>query len=64
MIEHGVSGWFIKPGSPQEIAESVLRLKRDDVLRKKLGEGARRAVDEKFEFSRGIEEIRALYTSM
>jgi len=38
----------------------VLLLKRDRELRKRLAAGARRAFEEKFEFSRGIGEIRRL----
>jgi len=63
MIEDRVSGLLLNPGAPKEIAEAVLLLKRDSELRKKLAEGARRTFDEKFEFSRGIEEIRAVYRS-
>jgi len=64
MIQHGVSGWFIRPGSADAIAESVLFLKRDEALRQKLGQAARKTFEERFEFSKGIEEIRALYDSM
>jgi len=64
MIQHGVSGLFIRPGSADAIAESVLFLKRDEALRQKLGQAARKTFEEKFEVSKGIEEIRALYDSM
>ncbi len=63
MIENGVSGFLINPGISNEIAEAVLLLRRDPELRKRLAAGARRAFEEKFEFSRGIEEIRAAYKS-
>ncbi len=64
MIENRVSGLLINPGSPDEIAETVLWLKRDKELREKLAAGAKARFEEKFEFSRGIEEIRAIYQSM
>jgi len=63
MIEDRISGLLLNPGAPEEIAEAVLLLKRDSELRKKLAEGARRTFDEKFEFSKGIEEIREAYRS-
>ncbi len=63
MIENGVSGFLINPGAPNEIAEAVLLLRRDAELRKRLAVGARRAFEEKFEFSRGIGEIRVAYKS-
>ncbi|MGB6063219.1 MAG: glycosyltransferase family 4 protein [Desulfomonilaceae bacterium] len=61
MIEDGVSGLLINPGSPEEIAEAVLRLRRDEALRAKLEAAAKVTFEEKFEFARGIQEIRALY---
>ncbi len=64
MIENGVSGLLINPGSPDEIAEAVLLLKQDKALRDKLAAGAKARFEEKFEFSKGIEEIRVLYASM
>ncbi len=64
MIEDGVSGLLINPGSPDEIAEAVLRLKQNEVLRGKLAAAAKASFDEKFEFSRGIEEIRNIYRSI
>ena len=63
MIEDRVSGLLLNPGAPEEIAEAVLLLRRDPELRKKLAEGARRTFDDKFEFSRGIGEIRSAYRS-
>jgi glycosyltransferase involved in cell wall biosynthesis len=64
MIDNGVSGLLINPGSPDEIAEAVLLLKQDKALRDKLAAGAKQRFEEKFEFSKGIEEIRVLYASM
>ncbi|MBI4963111.1 MAG: glycosyltransferase family 4 protein [Desulfomonile tiedjei] len=64
MIEHGVSGWLINPGSPDEIAESVLLLKRDKALRQELGQAAKKTFEDKFDFSKGVDEIRSLYDSM
>jgi glycosyltransferase involved in cell wall biosynthesis len=64
MIENGVSGLLINPGSPDEIAEAVLLLKQDKELRQKLAAGARARFEEKFEFSKGMEEMRVLYGRM
>lgn len=63
MIEDHVSGLLLNPGAPNEIAEAVLLLRKDQRFRKKLAEGARRTFENKFEFSRGVEEIRAVYRS-
>jgi glycosyltransferase involved in cell wall biosynthesis len=61
MIEEGESGLLIDPGAPDEIAGAVLALRKDAGLRQRLAAGGLRAFDERFEFSRGIEEIRRLY---
>lgn len=63
MIEPGVSGLLIEPGAPDAIAQAVLALKNDPELRKRLAAGAKRTFEEKFEFSKGIEELRKLYRS-
>jgi glycosyltransferase involved in cell wall biosynthesis len=64
MIENGTSGILINPGAPDEIAEAVLSLKRDDSLRRRLAEGSRRAFEEKYEISKGIHELASVYRSM
>jgi len=64
MIEDEVSGLLINPGAPDEIAEAVLRLRIDPSLRARLAEGGKKVFEERFEFSRGIEEIRDLYRSI
>lgn len=64
MIEDGVSGLLLNPGAPDEIAEAVLRLRRDDGLRRRLTKEAKRAFEEKFEVSRVIEELRTVYRNI
>lgn len=64
MIEDEVSGLLINPGAPHEIAEAVLRLRRDDGLRQRLAKEAKRGFDEKFERSRVIEELGAVYRAI
>ncbi|MBI4963119.1 MAG: glycosyltransferase family 4 protein [Desulfomonile tiedjei] len=59
-----VTGILIDPGNPQQIAENVLLLKGDDELRMKMAEEGKRLFCERFEFSRGIEELRGLYKEM
>lgn len=61
MLDEGQSGLLIHPGAPEEIIQAVMLLKNDSELRRKLSEGARKAFDEKFEFSAGIQEIMSLY---
>jgi glycosyltransferase involved in cell wall biosynthesis len=61
MITDGESGLLISPRNPDGIQEAVLRLSRDVPLRHKVAQDGRKAFEEKFEFSRCIKEMRALY---
>jgi glycosyltransferase involved in cell wall biosynthesis len=58
---HCESGILIDPGRPDQIAASVVLLKRDQALCQKIASGGREAFEEVFEFSRGIEQIRQIY---
>lgn len=48
IIEDRISGLLVEPRSPEQLAEAYLRLLKDEHLRRKLGEGARRRVEETF----------------
>jgi glycosyltransferase involved in cell wall biosynthesis len=61
MMVHCESGILIDPGRPDQIAASVVLLKRDQALCQKIASGGREAFEEVFEFSRGIEQIRQIY---
>ena len=63
LIENGVSGLLVPPGAPHKIAEAVLLLRTDNALRQRLGACGKAAFNEKFEFSKGIAELRNLYES-
>lgn len=64
MMEDGISGLLIEPGDSDAIAHAVLRLKRDSKLRGKIASGARSCFDEKFEFSRGLQNLRTFYEEL
>jgi glycosyltransferase involved in cell wall biosynthesis len=64
MIESRVSGILINPGSPDEIADSILTLKGDIPLREKLSSQARKAFESGFETSRVLLSLRELYQEM
>jgi glycosyltransferase involved in cell wall biosynthesis len=61
VVKDGLTGLLIDPGNPGQIAGSVLRLKREEQLRRQMAEAARKIFQERFEFSKGIEEFRNLY---
>jgi len=61
VIEDGVNGILVNPGCVYAIVQAVLRLRRDSDLRRKLADAGRKVFEERFEFSRGLNEIRSLY---
>jgi glycosyltransferase involved in cell wall biosynthesis len=64
MIEDEKTGLLISPGNPDEIASAVMRSALDGELRARLSSAARETFLGKYEFSRGIEEIRRIYESV
>jgi glycosyltransferase involved in cell wall biosynthesis len=58
------SGILIDPGSPDQIAKSVLLLKRDEAFRRKIAAASRKTFEDVFEFSKGIEQIRQVYKEL
>lgn len=44
LIKHGINGWHVPPGDAQALAEAILHLQRDAVLRQRLGQAARQTV--------------------
>ncbi|MGC8659162.1 MAG: glycosyltransferase family 4 protein [Desulfomonilaceae bacterium] len=64
MLESGVSGILISPGSPGEIANSIHMLKNDPFFRENIATQARRAFETGFETSRVLSNLRMLYQEM
>ena len=48
LVKHGVNGFFVKPRNSQDIAATCNKLLDNDELRKKMGENARKTVEERF----------------
>lgn len=64
MMVNCESGILIDPGSPEQIAESVLLLKRDEAFRAKIAANSRKTFEQVFEFSKGIQQIRHVYQEL
>jgi glycosyltransferase involved in cell wall biosynthesis len=64
MVQHEVSALMIPPDAPEAIANAILRLYRDPALRKRLGEGARKAFSDKFAVETGIEQLAQIYSEL
>jgi glycosyltransferase involved in cell wall biosynthesis len=48
IVKDGENGLIIPPKHPEELAQAILRLYRDQKLRRKLGEKARKTILERY----------------
>jgi glycosyltransferase involved in cell wall biosynthesis len=46
VLEHGVTGWMVEPGSVDELGEALVAVAADPELRRELGAKARRQASE------------------
>ena len=54
IVEDGISGILIPPNDEKNLAEEMIRLIEDHDLRKKLGECARKKVEERFDINKNV----------
>lgn len=59
VIQDGETGYCVNPTSTEEIAQAVMRLLGDEVLRQRLGQQAARYVQEKFSFAQFQRQLLA-----
>jgi glycosyltransferase involved in cell wall biosynthesis len=62
IVEDGVSGILIAPHDEQALADAVIKLIQDPDLRKRLGESARKRVEEKFDINKNVAHYLELFT--
>jgi glycosyltransferase involved in cell wall biosynthesis len=60
-VVHGISGILVPAGETDTFARSVVELLRDESLRAKLGEGARRRVFEEFNWGKLVVRVEKAY---
>jgi glycosyltransferase involved in cell wall biosynthesis len=61
LVEDGVSGLLVAPGSRSELVAALRRLIDDGQLRAALGEAARRRVEAEHDLDRSAAQLRALF---
>jgi glycosyltransferase involved in cell wall biosynthesis len=61
LIDHGENGLLIDPDRPDDIAEAIVRLLRDDQLARKLGEAGRARVNREFSTRKILAKNEAFY---
>jgi len=64
LVKHGYNGLFVKVRNSKEIASACNKLLEDDELRKKLGENARKTVEEKFTWKQIAQKFNRLYKKL
>lgn len=60
VVRDGETGLLVNPESPTEVADAIIRLLLDPVLAQKMGEAARRRVQEEFSYELFRERVEAL----
>ena len=61
VIEHGINGWLISPGSPGLFAEGMRDVLESQTLRQKLVEGAYATVCNKYSVKAAIQKLVGIY---
>jgi colanic acid/amylovoran biosynthesis glycosyltransferase len=64
IVQDGVSGFLVPPGDSKALADAMERLIGDPCLRRKLGENARRRVEERFDIHRNVGQYLELFSLM
>jgi glycosyltransferase involved in cell wall biosynthesis len=58
------TGFVVAPRNPKAISEAMLRLARDPALRRRLGDAARKRVEETFSIDRCVKAHAELYEDL
>ncbi|MFI5365064.1 MAG: glycosyltransferase [Candidatus Binatia bacterium] len=61
IVEDGVSGLLVPPRDATALAQAIMRLLDDAALRERLGDNARKRVEERFDISKNIAAYVALF---
>lgn len=61
MVEHGVNGCLAAPHDPEELARGIAYILEDDERRARMGEAARKVVEERYAAPVVARQYRALY---
>lgn len=64
ILEDGINGLLVPPGDVDALVKAVDRLRRDQALRKRLGDAGKRTVDEKFTIDRMMTGYEELFGSL
>jgi glycosyltransferase involved in cell wall biosynthesis len=60
-IEDGISGFLVEPGNPKMLAGKIFFLLENKEIAKRVGENARKRVEEKFSIENNVKKIEEIY---
>ncbi len=61
VMEHGKTGWLVKPADGPALAEGIRLLLEDAELRHRLGKAGRQSIIERFNWRRNAEQVLEVY---
>lgn len=61
LVEDGISGLIVPPGNAKALAEAIVRLYQDPLLRKNIGAAARERIATRLSHERTVAEMRRFY---
>ncbi len=64
VVQHGVNGYCVEPGCPQELARGILDVLADDTLRRTMGQNGRKRVVEEFTFEVMAKQYQRLFEDL
>ena len=64
VVEEGISGLLVEPGSTSELTDALRRPLTDENLRRTLAAGGRRRILDAFDLTRGVRAHEALYRKL
>ena len=64
LIKNRDNGILVKPNTPKELVNEILKLKNDEDLRYKLGKNARKTIEEQFTWDIITEKLEKLYNNV
>lgn len=64
VVEHGVNGFCVEPGCPDELAHGILDALSDDARRRTMGQNGRKRVVEEFSFDVMAKQYQRLFEDL
>ncbi len=61
VIDNGLNGFLVEPRNPQQLAEKILELLRNETLRNQMGQNGMQKVRDRFSIQRTVREIEKVY---